>query len=159
MKKLLLILLFFGLTIECIYAQINIGTNATVTFATVYEAKEILTSRDDFIQSMSPFDRASRMKTDRDISEKAYLEFIGNNILDWNTIEKEKVISAFKGIQKSLETYSWLIPKNLFLIKTTGNEEGGAAYIRESEIKARRTTADFRVFRTNRKEHGIHYPP
>jgi len=135
MRKLSLITLsIFGLAIELTYAQMTIGTKTTISFATINEAKEILSSRDDYIQSMSPFDRSSRMKTDRDISEKEYLEFIGNNVLDWSTIEKEKIISAFIGIQKSLETYSWVIPRNLFLIKTTGKEEGGAAYTRANAI-------------------------
>jgi hypothetical protein len=122
------------LSIESIYAQVNIGPKTTVIFATIQEAKEILISRDDFIQSMSPFDRASRIKTDREISEIEYLEFIGNSVLDWNASEKEKIIIAFQGIQKSLGNYSWLIPENLILIKTTGNEEGKAAYTRSNAI-------------------------
>jgi hypothetical protein len=122
------------LSIESIYAQVNIGPKTTVTFATIQEAKEILTSRDDFIQTMSPFDRASRMKTDREISEKEYLEFVGNNALDWNDSEKAKIISVFKGIQKSLEIYSEMLPQKIILIKTSGNEEGGAAYTRGNAI-------------------------
>jgi hypothetical protein len=134
MKKLLLTILVFGLAIELAQAQIHIGTQTTVTFATMAEAKEILTNRDDYIQSLSPFDRSSRMKTDRDISEKEYLEFLGNNVLDWNTIEKQKITSAFESVKKSLEDYSWLLPKNIILIKTSGNEEGGAPYTRSNAI-------------------------
>ena len=37
------------------------------------EARRILTTRDDFIRALSPFDRAARVKTDKDVSEKEFL--------------------------------------------------------------------------------------
>ncbi len=115
-------------------AQITLGEGSTVVLATVEEARVILTSRDDFVQRMSPFDRAARMKTDKDVSEADYLEFVGENILPWTDAEKQKITSAFEGVQTGLEALSLPFPKKVFVIKTTGNEEGGAAYTRTNAI-------------------------
>jgi hypothetical protein len=127
-------LLFLAITCGQSEAQVTLGKSTTVTFATVEEGKEILTRRDDFVQRMSPFDRAARMKTDKDVSEKEYLEFVGKNVLAWNDTEKQKISSAFQNIQASLEDLSLPFPKNVLIIKTTGNEEGGAAYTRANAI-------------------------
>src|SRR5215813_1939283 len=44
-----------------------------VRFASVDEGAEILGRKDDFIQHLSAFDRAARMKTDRSVSEDEFL--------------------------------------------------------------------------------------
>jgi hypothetical protein len=106
----------------------------TIAFASLSEGRQILMTRDDFIQRLSPFDRAARMKTDKDIPEAAFLKFIGDNVLPWTRTEEEKVDSAFRGIQPRLEALSLPFPEKIYVVKTTGNEEGGAAYTRGNAI-------------------------
>lgn len=134
--KNLSLLIFFAcvLTEKLLQAQIRLGDSTTILFATVSEAKGILTTRDDFVQRMSPFDRAARMKTDKEVSEEEYLAFAGKNVLEWNDAEKRKITSAFHNIQTQLEALSLPFPKKLFMVKTTGAEEGGAAYTRANAI-------------------------
>jgi hypothetical protein len=115
-------------------AQVTLGQGSTVVFATVDEGKKILTSHDDFVQRMSPFDRAARMKTDKDVSEEDYLKFVGTNVLAWDDSEKREIISAFQGVQAQLEALSLPFPKKVLIVKTTGSEEGGAAYTRANAI-------------------------
>jgi hypothetical protein len=129
-----LIVFVYVLAAELSQAQIILRDGTTVLFATVDDAKQILTSRDDFVQRMSPFDRASRMKTDSDVAEEDYLKFVGKNVLAWNDAEKQTITSAFQGIQAELEALSLPFPKKVFIIKMTGNEEGGAAYTRANAI-------------------------
>jgi hypothetical protein len=74
------------------------------------------------------------MKTNNDVSEENYLKFVGTNVLAWNDAEKQKVTSAFQGIQAELESLSLPFPKQVFVVKTTGNEEGGADYTRANVI-------------------------
>jgi hypothetical protein len=114
------------------HAEVQINRKTTVTFASSEEGKRILMTRDDFIQRLSPFDRAARMKTDKDVSEAVFLEFIGNNVRTWTETEKQKVDSAFRGIQTRLGELSF--PERIYIIKTTGNEEGGAAYTRGNAV-------------------------
>ncbi len=101
-------------------------------FATLDEAKEILTCQDDFVRTMSSFDRASRMKTDKEVSEREYLEFVGRNVLEWNDADLQKVSSALQGIQENFEVPS--LPRKVLMVKTTGDEEGRASYTRANAM-------------------------
>ena len=134
MKKTILLIVICTSWTQPSHAQIKLGSDTIVAFATIDQGKQILTARDDFVRRMSPFDRAGRMKTDRDVSEKEYLEFVGKNVLAWDDAEKQKITSAFQGIQVELEALFLPLPKKVFIIKTTGNEEGGAAYTRANAI-------------------------
>ena len=104
MKALLLATLWvFDMACAPARAQVKLGQSTTVVFATVEQARAILTARDDFVQRMSPFDRAARMKTNSDVSEEDFLKFAGKNVLAWDDAEKEKMTSVFQGLQAELE--------------------------------------------------------
>jgi hypothetical protein len=131
--------LFSGLVLTLIIslqlqAQVNLGGNSTVAFATPEEAKAILTDRDDFAQRMSPFDRSARLKTSKEVSEQEYLKFVGQSVLEWNESEKQRITSALEAMQAELESLSLQFPKKVFMVKTTGNEEGGSPYTRANAV-------------------------
>lgn len=134
MKKLFLVIVICSLWTHLSHAQIKLGRNTTVAFATIDEGKQILTAQDAFVSRMSPFDRAARMKTDSKVSKKDYLEFVSKNVLAWDAAEKQKITAALQGVQAELEALSLRLPKKVFIVKTTGNEEGGAAYTRANVI-------------------------
>lgn len=108
--------------------------STTLSFATVEEGKRVLTSRDDYVERMSAFDRAARLKTDRVVSEREYLEFVGKAVVAWEEAEKEKVYLAMEGVEERLKKMALPFPKKIWLIKTTGQEEGNAAYTRANAI-------------------------
>jgi len=89
---------------------------------------------------MSPFDRAARLKTDKEVSERQFLECVGQNVLEWTDAEKQKITSAFQGIQIALEAMSLPFPREILIVKTTGKEEGGAAYTRANAVILPQTT-------------------
>ena len=74
------------LTVCCVaqaalgHAQTLAGKTAVV-FATVAEGRQILAARDEFVERMSPFDRAARLKTARPVSEEEFLKHVGKNVL------------------------------------------------------------------------------
>jgi hypothetical protein len=103
-------------------------------FATIEEGKKVLTEDDDFVSRLSPFDRAARMKTDKEISKTAYLDFVGRNVLAWQPEEKAAVQSALAEIRPQLATFSLSFPSTIYVIKTTGMEEGNAEYTRGNAI-------------------------
>jgi hypothetical protein len=115
-------------------AQVKLDAGSTITFATLEEGRAILTNRDDFVQRMSPFDRASRLKTDRDVSEAEYLKFVAQNVLAWDDAGKAKVEAAIRGIQPGIESLNLPFPGTVQMIETTGKEEGGAEYTRSNAI-------------------------
>ena len=113
-------------------AQMRLGTDTSVVFATVEEARAILTNRDEFVEGLSPLDRAARMKKGDDVSESDFLKFVGTNVLAWDEAERRKMTQVFQGIQAQLNSLASPFPKRVLLVKTTGLEEGGADYTRRT---------------------------
>jgi hypothetical protein len=108
--------------------------NATMHFASQSEGRQILTAKDDFIQRLSPFDRSARMKTDKAVSEDELLAFIGRNVEEWSKDETQTVQEAIEALQPLVRDLRLSLPPAVQLIKTTGTEEGNAAYTRTSAI-------------------------
>ena len=86
-------------------------------FLNIVEAKRIITKRDEFIQSLSPFDKAARLKTENSISEGEFLNFISRQTLDWGSFECSNVDSILESILLKIEQYPLEFPKKISLIK------------------------------------------
>ncbi len=135
MKRLFVTLTAAAVALSApVHAQLKLAEGTTLDFATPDEAREILTRRDDFVERMSPFDRAARMKTDRQVSEAEYLEFVGRNVLAWEQADREKIAAVVQSLQRELAAFSLPWPKRVLAIQTTGDEEGRAAYTRANAI-------------------------
>lgn len=115
-------------------ADIKLGAGTTVHFASVEQAAAVLGSSDDFVQRLSPFDRAARLKTSRAVSEAEFLQFVTSKVLPWSDAERAKITAAFAGVQAKLAARTLPLPKDILLIRTTGDEEGQAAYTRANAI-------------------------
>ncbi|HEX7517069.1 MAG TPA: hypothetical protein VF345_07255 [Chthoniobacterales bacterium] len=107
---------------------------AKVHFASQSEGRQILTAKDDFIQRLGPFDRSARMKTDKAISETEFLEFVRRNVVDWTTEERQTVQAVIEAIQPLLRGLPLSLPPTIQVIKTTGAEQGDAAYTQGTAI-------------------------
>jgi hypothetical protein len=114
-------------------ADVPLG-NSKVHFAMQGEGRQVLVAKDDFIQRLSPFDRSARMHTDRAVSDAELLEFIGRNVGDWTPEERQTVQAAIEAISPILRDLPRSLPVTVQLIKTTGAEEGNAAYTRATAI-------------------------
>jgi hypothetical protein len=116
------------------YAGDIAGKGVTFTFASASQGRAILTARDDFVRRLSRFDRSARMKTSKVITEKVYLRFVGDNVREWNSDEKALIESAISFVQPRINQLSLSWPETIYLVKTTGKEEGNAAYTRGNAI-------------------------
>ncbi len=116
-----------------ISADVPLG-GTQVHFASQSEGRQILTVKDEFIERLSPFDRAARMKTDKAVSEGDLLKFIGSNVVEWTKEETKTVQAAIEAIQPLLRDLPLSLPPTVQLIQTTGAEEGNAAYTRGTSI-------------------------
>jgi len=113
---------------------IELQKGTELVFAGVEEAKKRLTTKDVYIKSLGPFDRSARLKTDKTVSEKEFLEHVANQVRPWTVGEKVRIRAVFKSIMNRLGDYDLDLPQKILLIKTTGKEEGGAAYCRSNAI-------------------------
>jgi hypothetical protein len=105
-----------------------------LSFLSAADSRPVLSAKDAFFIRLSPFDRAARLKTDHGVSEAQFVEYVASSALDWNQNEKSKVETAFQKAQAEATRLSLLLPNRIYLIKTSGREEGDAAYTRGSAI-------------------------
>src|SRR5262245_29950623 len=90
-----------------------------LAFAPAAEAREILSSKDAFVERMSGFDRAARLKTDRTVSEPEFLEFAAAAALDWEESEKRAIAAAYDAIRDDLRRLQLPLPPQILVVKTT----------------------------------------
>ena len=126
MRCVLATALFFGL--------VGLSGSQELVFASAAESSRMLAAKDAFVVRMSPFDRAARKKTEREVSESQFLEFAASAALEWEQREKNKIESAYRTIRSAVASLSLPLPDQIYVIKTSGIEEGDAAYTRGNAI-------------------------
>ncbi len=132
-RTLIYISVWIGLS-ACCNADIQLNDTAVIHFASAPEGSKILMVRDDFIRRLSPFDRAARLKVDHAVSEEDFLSFVGRNVSDWTSEEIQAVQTSVENIRPFLCQFPLSLPSTVQAIKTTGAEEGNAAYTRGTAI-------------------------
>lgn len=115
-------------------ADVELRTGCIAHFASEIEAAQILGQKDDFIERLSPFDRAARLKTDQPVSEEKFLGFVKSNIRPWSDSDEQKIQEAITAIRPAVEKLSVKFPPKVNFIKTSGGEEGHAFYTRDAAV-------------------------
>lgn len=101
------------------------------------KGKELLAKDDEYFNNQSDFDRYARigitqgLATDSNQLKKLYVSYVQNQVSEWTNEE----ISCLKTIIKNMNykyklLNSYKLPNKVYLVKTTGYEEGAAAYTR-----------------------------
>ena len=112
----------------------ELGPGSRAEFATAAAGARLLSTRDEFVEEMSPFDRGARLKTDRDVTEEEYLAFAGRQVRDWTALEKALLEEIFGAFRQKAARFDVPLPPAVVFIKTTGLEEGRAAYCRGASV-------------------------
>ena len=111
-------------------AQIRLTKTCTVHFATPEQGKSRLAKHDAYIKGLSPFERAAKILKAGSVSTEEYIDFIGAQTLEWDENEKAKLKKIIQIASSKLAPYARHIPPDIYLIKTTGKDEGAAPYTR-----------------------------
>ena len=114
--------------------EIPLTKKCTIQFASVNEAKDLLAIRDVYIQGMSPFERAAKIKKTGPISTDEYIKFIQDQAVEWSKEDKIKLSEVIDKAKIKLGYLANQLPNNITFIKTTGEDEGGAPYTRGNSI-------------------------
>src|SRR5262249_29584198 len=107
-----------------------------IKFASLGKAKELLAQEDEFTKSWSQFDIDSRMHKKNSTKEEL-LKYISEQTRDWTLDEQSKIQSIIESINKQILKQEFKIkyPDEIFFVKTTADEEGGAlGYTRANYI-------------------------
>ncbi len=132
MKKSLTVCVLLALAASAFSQDVTFD-KATLSFADKAAASERLIVVDSFLSAMSPLDRSLRMKTDKDVSVDEYRAFLKGQALDWTADEKAKIERVARAVAARMNGYPLKFPSSIVFIKTTGKEEGNAAYCRGSD--------------------------
>jgi hypothetical protein len=122
------------LAVATLAAQAQPLKRPVIAFATIEQGRKLLSQKDDFVTRLSPFDRAARMKTDRNVSQRDYLRFVRGNVLAWTPAEEVAVESAWAGLEPKLTEMLLPFPEKIYFVKTTGAEEGDQEYTRANAL-------------------------
>ena len=117
---------------NCFY----LNQQAIVRFASLEEGRRLMATAGDWVKALSPFDRKLRMEQNEEVSEEAFLAFVASQVAEWSQDEIDDAIQSLDIVRQELNLsgMSLDLPENILLIKTTGREEGGAAYTRQNAI-------------------------
>lgn len=128
--------IFSGLMRACCFAMILLSmTSVTaalpqIRFASLEEGAAELRKEDDFIVRLSAFDRSARMKTSEEVSASAFLSFVGGEVKAWTPDLEASVREAFEPLAPFFGEMKVGPLPEVLLIRTSGLEEGNAAYTR-----------------------------
>ena len=111
---------------------ISDGTSVVLTDRAV--AAKFLRTSDAFTQSTGPFERQLRLRSAREVSEAELLAFAAGQTVDWTPDEIQSLTEVLQGCRARLAPWRLPFPGTIQLIKSTGKEEGGAAYCRREAI-------------------------
>ena len=74
------------------------------------------------------------MKTEKAVSQEEFLSFISSQAMQWTDSEIIRMEEVVESAAKKLESLKLKLPGTILMIKTTGAEEGNAAYCRGNAI-------------------------
>lgn len=107
-----------------------------VKFASVEKARQLLNEDDEFTMSWSQFDIDSRMQKVNSTKDEL-MNLISGEVRSWTESEKHNVSEVLHLLQSNVDKFDYKIklPDEIYIVKTTGREEGGAAgYTRSNYI-------------------------
>ena len=114
--------------------SLSLGGDSRLVFATVAEGAAVLGVEDDFTRKMSPFDRKARLRAGAAVSAAEHRAFAARNVLVWDESEGAAVAAALDGVGAKMDEVGVRFPARVLLVKTSGDEEGGAAYTRGAAV-------------------------
>lgn len=114
--------------------EVKLTSLTSVRFASADEGRAVLTAADAFTAGLSRFDIQCRMKTDREVQLADWKRFVAEHVRTWEPAEMEAVTQSLTRLSERLGDFRLPLPTTLLLVRTNGDEEGGAAYTRGTAI-------------------------
>ncbi len=112
----------------------RLTTASTIQFATVEQGADLLAQEDRFLKSLSRFDCQARLKTDSEVASSDVGKFSAGQVVAWTADEETKMREVIAAVNERMKPFNLPFPATIKLVKTTGKEEGNAAYCRRNAI-------------------------
>jgi hypothetical protein len=99
--------------------------------------RALLTTEDAFVEAQSRFDRQARVKVRYEVAPVTlpmYLDYVSSQVLPWSAAEIGDLQTIIGAIAHKTAALNVPLPAVVHLVKTTGLEEGYAAYTRKDHV-------------------------
>ncbi len=103
-------------------------------FATVEQGRAIITARDEYVQRLSPLERALKMKSEAAVSEAEFLQRLAATIQPWPESERAAVQAALDSIRPRLAELNLPLPDTVVFVRFTGGAEGNSPHTRGTAV-------------------------
>lgn len=123
--------MLFGLT--SVWAEL-VCASTSFEFATVERAREIIGARDEYIQRLSPLERALKAKSEAPVSEADFLRLLTNAVQPWSDTDRATVQAALASIRPQLAALNLPLPQAVVFVRFTGAAEGNAPHTRGNAV-------------------------
>jgi hypothetical protein len=110
------------------------SANFSLRFLERDDGGKLLGKHDDFIDSLSPFDRQARLQATADPGTEAFLRATVEDVVDWAEDDRLRVQAAVKAVASKLADWKPLWPVDIVCICVGGKVESNAAYTRANAI-------------------------
>ncbi|MDC0668268.1 hypothetical protein [Nannocystis radixulma] len=119
--------------------DVAVGTlpgGTTVVAASVATGRGLLVTVDDYLQRQSRFDRQARVCLRAevvDVTVDIYRDYVASQVMSWTKAELAALRTIVAATAELFERLSLRLPETIHLVKTSGQEEGYAAYTRRED--------------------------
>lgn len=101
--------------------------------------RALLGARDAFVAAQSRFDRQARLGVEPaalEATEAVYLSHVRCQVMDWTPAETAALRAVVAALNPMLAQVAMALPPVVRFVKTSGQEEGDAAYTRGADVIA-----------------------
>ncbi len=103
-------------------------------FATVEQGRAIITARDEYVQRLSPLERALKGKSEAAVSEAEFLQRLAATIQSWPESERAAVQAALDSLRPRLVELNLPLPATVVFVRFTGGMEGNSPHTRGNAV-------------------------
>jgi len=105
-----------------------------VRFGSLEEGQAAIGADDDFVRSLSRFDLQCRLQKADEVTALDWRKFARGEVRSWEPAQVAMVCESVNRLRVRLEKLNLPLPKTVLLVRTTGKEDGNAAYTRGAAI-------------------------
>jgi hypothetical protein len=114
--------------------ELPLAGETVVRFASLEEGQAAISADDDFTRSLSRFDLQCRLQTGDAVTVEDWRSFVKKEVQAWEPAQVALASDSIKRLRARLEKLNLPLPKTVLLVRTTGKDEGNAAYTRGAAI-------------------------
>ncbi|QSH42351.1 M48 family metalloprotease [Lentisphaerota bacterium ZTH] len=123
MKYLFIFLALLAVPFLAVSGQVNLGDRCKLQTVNAEKGRELLTKNDVYLQRLTSFERAARLRLKRPVSAAEFKSYIRHSVKDWTPAEEKIILAALARCSSKLKNYYHLLPENIYVIRTSGQEE------------------------------------